>query len=109
MKMQEVIVRLRKLAPEAAENVDLAVKDFCVMKDLLGDLQACVSPSTREAVLKLIGERSMGLSRFLDAAQDATSKLQELNESYKEKLGPRKPKDAPGQQMLPGMEEVANG
>lgn len=108
MKMQEVIVRLRELAPEAADNVDLAIKDFYVMKDLLSDLQACVSLSTREAVLKLIDERQQGLSRFLDAAQDATSKLQKLNESYKEKLGPRakKSKDAPGQQMLPGMEEA---
>ena len=102
MKMQEVIVRLRKLAPEAAQNVDLAIKDFCVMKDLLSDLRTCVSSSTREAVLKLISERSQGLSKFLDAAQDATSKLQELNESYKEKLGPRarKPKDCPGQMTL---------
>ena len=105
MKMQEVILRLRELAPEAAQNVDLAIKDFYVMKDLLSDLQACVSSSTREAVLKLIGERQRGLDEFLDAAQKATSKLQELNESYKEKLGPRvkKPKDAPGQQMLPGI------
>ena len=102
MKMQEVIVRLRKLAPEAAQNVDLAIKDFCVMKDLLSDLRTCVSSSTREAVLKLISERSQGLSKFLDAAQDATSKLQELNESYKEKLGPRarKPKDCPGQMTM---------
>ena len=111
MKMQEVIVRLRVLAPEAAYNVDLAIKDFCVLKDLLSDLRTCVSSSTREAVLKLIDERSLGLAGFLNVAQDATSKLQELNESYKERLGPRtkKPKDAPGQQMLPGLEEVANG
>ena len=104
--MQEVIVRLRQLAPEAADNVDLAIKDFYVLKDLLSDLQACVSSSTREAVLKLIDERSRGLAGFLNIAQDATSKLQELNLSYKEKLGPRgpkKPKDAPGQQMLPGI------
>ena len=110
MKMQEVIVRLRELAPEAAQNVDLAIKDFAVMTDLLSDLRTCVSSSTREAVLKLIGERSRGLSKFLDAAQDATSKLQELNASYKEKLGPRKraPKDAPGQQILPGIESQAS-
>lgn len=110
MKMQEVIVRLRQLAPEAADNVDLAIKDFYVMKDLLSDLQACVSSSTREAVLKLIAERSLGLARYLVIAQDATRKLQELNESYKEKLGPRtkKPKDAPGQQMLPGIESPAS-
>lgn len=106
MKMQEVILRLRELAPEAVQNVDLAIKDFYVMKDLLSDLQACVSLSAREAVLKLIGERSQGLSKYLDAAQKATSRIQELNESYKEKLGPRKrvQKDAPGQQMLPGIE-----
>lgn len=105
MKMQEVIVRLRELAPEAAQNVDLAIKDFYVMKDLLRDLQACVSSSTREAVLKLIDGRQLGLAKFLSLAQDATDKLQELNESYKEKLGPRakKPKDAEGQQMLPGI------
>lgn len=107
MKMQEVIVRLRELAPEAAQNVDLAIKDFYVMKDLLSDLQACVSSSTREAVLKLIGERAQGLSGFLDAAQEATDKIQYLNKSYKEKLGPRarKPKDVPGQPELPGIEE----
>lgn len=107
MKMQEVILRLRELAPEAATAVDLAIKDFYVMKDLLSDLRTCVSSSTREAVLKLISERSLGLAGFLDAAQDATSKLQELNESYKEKIGPRtrKPKDAEGQQMLPGLED----
>ena len=80
MKMQEVILRLRELAPEAAENVDLAVKDFCVLKDLLGDLQVCVSSSTRTAVLKLIDERQQGLSRFLDAAQDATDKIRKLND-----------------------------
>lgn len=111
MKMQEVIVRLRELAPEAAQNVDLAIKDFYVLKDLLGDLRVCVSSSTREAVLKLIGERSLGLSRYLDAAQDATDKIRKLNESYKEKLGPRakKPKDAEGQQMLPGMDATTGG
>ena len=63
MKMQEVILRLRELAPEAEQNVDLAVKDFYVMQDLLRDLQACVSSSTREAVLKLIDERQLGLAR----------------------------------------------
>lgn len=107
MKMQEVITKLRELAPEAAQNVDLAIKDFYVMKDLLSDLQACVSSSTREAVLKLIDERQLGLAEYLAAAQDATDKLQKLNESYKEKIGPRtkKSKDAEGQQMLPGLED----
>lgn len=110
MKMQEVIVQLRKLAPEAAQNVDLAVKDFYVMKDLLNDLRVCVSSSTRTAVLELIDERRLGLAKYLALAQDATDKLQKLNESYKEKLGPRakKSKDAPGQQMLPGLEDVAH-
>lgn len=107
MKMQEVILRLRELAPEAAQNVDLAIKDFYVMKDLLSDLQACVSSSTREAVLKLIDKRQLMLAECLSCAQDATNKLQELNESYKEKLGPRtkKPKDIEGQQVLPGLED----
>lgn len=106
MKMQEVITRLRELAPEAAQNVDLAIKDFYVMKDLLSDLRTCVSSSTREAVLKLIGERALGLSGFLAAAQEATDKIQYLNKSYKEKLGPRgpkKPKDCPGQMELVGI------
>lgn len=106
MKMQEVILRLRELAPKAAQNVDLAIKDFCVMKDLLSDLQACVSSSTREAVLRLIDKRQRELAECLACAQDATNKLQELNESYKEKLGPRtkKSKDDPRQQDLPGFE-----
>lgn len=109
MKMQEVIVQLRELAPEAAQNVDLAIKDFYVLKDLLSDLQACVSSSTREAVLKLIDGRQLQMAKYLAIAQDATDKLQKLNESYKEKLGPRKakPKDDPRQQDLPGFEQAA--
>ena len=75
MKMQEVILRLRELAPEAEQNVDLAIKEFYVMQDLLNDLQACVSPSTQAAVLKLIDERKQGLANYLTAAQDATNKL----------------------------------
>ena len=108
MKMQEVIVRLRELAPAAAQNVDLAIKDFYVLKDLLSDLRACVSASTWAAVLDLIDKRQLELSRSLDDAQDATDKLQKLNESYKEKLGPRKarPKDDPRQQDLPGFDAV---
>ena len=107
MKMQEVILRLRELAPEAAQNVDLALKDFYVMEDLLSDLQACVSSSTREAVLKLIDGRRRELAKCLACAQDATGKLQKLNESYKEKIGPRTkpPKDIEGQPMLPGFED----
>lgn len=106
MKMQEVILRLRELAPEAAQNVDLAIKDFYVLKDLLSDLQACVSLSTREAVLKLIDGRQLQMAKYLASAQGATDELQKLNESYKEKLGPRTKaaKLAVVQPTLPGME-----
>lgn len=106
MKMQEVITQLRELAPVAAASSRLALKNAEDLRTVFMDLQNAQSFESVKALAKLAQNKLTGIFASLGRCACDTGKLQALNESYKEKLGPRqrKPKDAPGQQMLPGME-----
>lgn len=111
MKMQEVIVRLRGIAPEAACNVRLAHDLFAGVHDVLLDATHATSAESVKALTETCLKKANAVQRALERAWDCVKELDALNQAYKEKLGPRakKPKDAPAQQMLPGLEEVANG
>jgi hypothetical protein len=64
------------------------------------DLQNAQSFESMKALAKLAQNKLTDMFVDLDNCANDTGKLQALNESYKEKLGPRgpkKPKDCPGQ------------
>lgn len=107
MKMQEVITQLRELAPVAAASARCALKNAEDLRVVFLDLQNAQSFESMKALAVLAHNKLTDMFVNLDNCANDTGKLQALNESYKEKLGPRgpkKPKDAPGQQMLPGIE-----
>lgn len=106
MKMQEVITQLRELAPVAAASARCALKNAEDLRVVFLDLQNAQSFESMKALAVLAHNKLTDMFVNLDNCANDTGKLQSLNESYKEKLGPRgpkKPKDAPGQQMLPGI------
>lgn len=106
MKMQEVITQLRELAPVAAASSRLALKNAEDLRVVFLDLQHAQSFESMKALADLAHNKLTDMFVNLDNCANDTGKLQALNESYKEKLGPRgpkKPKDATGQQMLPGI------
>lgn len=106
MKMQEVITQLREIAPVAAASARCALKNAEDLRVVFLDLQNAQSFESMKALANLAHNKLTDMFVNLDNCASDTGELQALNESYKEKLGPRqrKPKDAPGQQMLPGME-----
>jgi len=108
MKMQEVITKLREEAPlleKCAKNTDVL---FNKAWGLFDDFRRAESDAGRmllaDAVCAALNEFA-GEYRTLRASVETMCLM---NAEYKEKLGPRakKPKDAPGQQMLPGLEDV---
>lgn len=106
MKMQEVITRLRELAPKAEINVRAACEDFENLRDVLNDADRTLSPVSMRALLAACSEKADMVSKALCEARVSVDNLATVNREYKEKLGPRgpkKPKDAEGQQMLPGL------
>lgn len=106
MKMQEVITQLRELAPVAAASARCALKNAEDLRVVFLDLQNAQSFESMKALAVLAHNKLTDMFVNLDNCANDTGKLQALNESYREKLGPRgprKPKDAPGQQMLPGI------
>ena len=106
MKMQEVITKLRELAPVAADNTSFAESLMCelvgVMEDMTNAATLTASKAIAAEALKLVKT----VQDSIVIATKSVKELQDINASYKEKLGPRvkKQKDAPGQQVLPGME-----
>ena len=105
MRMQEVITQLRELAPAAAHNARQAYGGIVSLKSILEDASHAQSMESIVALLKLASDKLMDTWTLFGNCADITRRLQELNESYKEKIGPRakKPKDAPGQMELPGI------
>ena len=111
MKMQEVITKLREEAPlldKCSKSVDAA---FNKAWGLFDDFRRAES----EAGQRLLADTvCAALNEFAGKYRTLRCSVETVcmvNAEYKEKLGPRvkKPKDAPGQQMLPGLEEAANG
>lgn len=112
MKMQEVITQLRDIAPGVALNTESALNDFDQLRLMLSDALRANSVESVRALVKSCSDKAESVRLALEWARNKAEQLQRVNAAYKEKLGPRgpkKPKDAPGQQMLPGLEEVANG
>ena len=104
MKMQEVITKLREEAPlldKCSKSVDAT---FQKAWGLFDDFRRAESDAGRmllaDAVCAALNEFA-GKYRTLRCSIETVCLM---NAEYKEKLGPRskKPKDAQGQQMLPG-------
>ena len=111
MKMQEVIVKLREEAPlldKCSKDVDDAFQRLC---GLLDDFRSAKSDEGRKTLADAIGDEMNAFGAAYRTLRCSVETICLVNAEYKEKLGPRakKPKDAEGQQMLPGMEEVAHG
>lgn len=111
MKMQEVITKLREEAP----LLDMCAKDvdfhFARAVGLARDLEYATSDDGRKL---LRNELAKAMAEFGCAYQQLRDSIKTVcltNREYKEKLGPRakKPRDAEGQQMLPGMEATTVG
>jgi len=105
MRMQEVITRLRETAPVAELYVHSACTDFESLSDVLKDAGHANSPESLRVLLAACSDKADKVSKALCQARASIDTLAEMNREYKEKIGPRakKPKDAPGQQMLPGI------
>ena len=108
MKMQEVITKLREEAPlleKCAKNADVL---FNKAWGLFDDFRRAESDAGRmllaDAVCSALNEFA-GEYRTLRVSVETVCLV---NAEYREKLGPRakKHKDAEGQQMLPGLEDV---
>lgn len=111
MKMQEVIAKLREEAPllgKCAKDVD---EMFQKAWGLFDDFRRAESEAGQRLLADAVCE---ALNEFAGKYRQLRCSVETVcmvNAEYKEKLGPRakKPKDAEGQQTLPGMEEAANG
>lgn len=106
MKMQEVITKLREEAPlldKCSKNVDGSFQRLC---GLLDDFRSAKSDEGRKVLADAIGDEMNVFAGEYRTLRCSIENVCMVNAEYKEKLGPRakKPKDAPGQQMLPGME-----
>lgn len=106
MRMQEVIKKLRELAPVAELNVRAACEDFENLRDVLKDTDRTISPVSLRALLAACSDKADLVFEALGHARASIDALADVNREYKEKIGPRgpkKPKDAPGQMELPGI------
>ena len=103
MKMQEVITQLRELAPVAAENAAFAETLMCELVGVMEDMKNATTLTACKAISSEAYRQVLVVQQHIVHATKSTKALQDLNRSYKEKLGPRgpkKPKDAPGQMDL---------
>ena len=108
MKMQEVITKLREEAPlldKCSKNVDAAFQRMC---GLLDDFRSAKSDEGRNVLADAIGDEMNVFEAAYRTLRCSIETVCLVNAEYKEKLGPRarKPKDAEGQQMLPGLEDL---
>lgn len=110
MKMQDVIAKLREEVPlldKCARDVDETFQRMC---GLLDDFRSAKSDEGRKILADAIGDEMNVFGAEYRTLRCSIETVCLVNAEYKEKLGPRtkKPKDAPGQQMLPGMELSAS-
>lgn len=106
MRMQEVITKLRELAPVVATNTKSALDDFAQLHLMLSDALRANSIESVRTLVKACFDKAEAVRLGLQWAKDSAEQLQNTNADYKEKIGPRgprKPKDAPGQMELPGI------
>jgi hypothetical protein len=106
MKMQEVITRLREEAPlldKCSKSVDETFQRLC---GLLDDFRSAKSDEGRKILADALGDEMNVFGAEYRTLRCSVETVCLVNAEYKEKLGPRgpkKPKDAEGQQMLPGL------
>lgn len=103
--MQEVIGKLRELAPAAAENTAFAETLMCELVGVMEDMQNATTLTACKAIAAEAFKQCQTVQDAVVKATKAAKDLQAVNEAYREKLGPRgprKPKDAPGQMDLFG-------
>lgn len=108
MKMQDVITKLREEAPlldKCSKIVDGSFQRLC---GLLDDFRSAKSDEGRKVLADAIGDEMNVFGAEYRTLRCSVETVCLVNAEYKEKLGPRtkKPKDAEGQQMLPGLEDV---
>lgn len=106
MKMQEVIMQLREIAPGVALNTKSALDDFAQLHLMLSDALRANSIESVRTLVKACFDKAEAVRQGLQWANGSAEKLQNINAAYREKIGPRgpkKPKDAPGQMELPGI------
>ena len=104
MKMQEVITKLREEAPlldKCSKSVDDVFQRLC---GLLDDFRSAKSDEGRKILADAIGDEMNVFGAEYRTLRCSIETICLVNAEYKEKLGPRakKPRDAEGQQMLPG-------
>lgn len=104
MKMQDVITALREEAPKLAKFHGEAAGLYKKVWDLWDDFSRCESEDGRRLLIDAARE---AMNRFSAAFIDMSASIErigQLNDGYTRKLGPKKPKDDPRQQDLPGFE-----
>jgi hypothetical protein len=105
MKMQDVITKLREEAPLLEKCSKDVGATFNKAWGLFDDFRRAESDAGRmllaDAVCAALNEFA-GKFRTLRCSIDTVCTM---NAEYKEKIGPRKAKDDPRQQMLPGLED----
>lgn len=110
MKMQEVIMKLREEAPlldKCSKSVD---EVFQKAWGLFDDFRRAESDAGRMLLADAVCAALNEFAKEYRTLRCSIETVCLVNAEYKEKLGPRtkKQKDAPGQQVLPGMEEVTH-
>lgn len=105
MKMQELIAKLREEAPlleKSFRDVDDAFHGMC---RLLDDFRRAESVEGRWVLAAAADNVANGLEAKYLQLQASVEAICRMNREYREKLGPRKPKDDPRQMELE-LEEV---
>ena len=106
MKMQEVITKLREEAPlleKCSKDVDAA---FQKVRGLFVDFRRAESVEGQGILADAVVAAFIEFEGEYRTLRCSVETVCLVNAEYKEKLGPRtkKPKDAEGQQTLPGFE-----
>ena len=96
MKMQEVIVKLRTLAPVVADSTSFAEALMCELVGVMEDMANATTLTASKAIAVEALKQTKTVQDSIVAATKAAKDLQGLNASYKEKIGMRvkKQKDA---------------
>lgn len=105
MKMQDVITKLREEAPlldKCSKNVDAT---FNRAWGLFDDFRRAESEAGRMLLADAVCSALNDFASEFRTLRCSIETVCLMNAEYKEKIGPRtkKPKDAEGQQMLPGL------
>lgn len=96
MKMQEVIMKLRELAPVAADNTSFAESLMCELVAVTEDMAHATTLTALQAIAAEVLKLAKTVQDSIVTATKSVKELQDINASYKMVLGPRtkKQKDA---------------